>query len=164
MFSKLMIFYTVLWLVSLSAQQASKVKQERLKNIKVSGLKCNKANTHREIADLISQQLGINDIQLGEYSCRVLRPKAPDNNKTNFPQLSHPSGQAGGITPEDPSPPEALLIIVSFDNIWRRREVYGRKKFLKGTDIFFSEDLPKLESNLLFQCRGNKESRLTSWC
>lgn len=54
--------------------------------------------------------------------------------------------------------------IISFSNIWKRREVYSRKTQLRDTQVFISEDLPKEESALLFECRKLRRERLIKTC
>ncbi len=42
--------------------------------------------------------------------------------------------------------------------------MFGRKGYLKNTDIFISEDLPKLESVLLFECRKLSRQNVIAAC
>jgi len=149
----------------LTMQQNTTEKQERMKNIRVTGLQCPKEDTHCEIAHLIAEQLGITDIQLGDYTCRIIQPRAPGAvNNANFPPLNNTQGQEATLANSKVLPPQPLTVIVTFANIWRRREVYGSKRFLKNTNIFFSEDLPKSESYLLYECRQLRRQNIITAC
>lgn len=146
----------------LSSLQFSKEKHERLKNIRVTGLFCHKNEVHRVIAQLIAENMGIGDIELGEYTCRVIPSK---HHREAVLRREYPTPAEQQEDTRNPAPPtHPLTVIVTFNNPWRKREVMGRRGYLRGTDVFFSEDLPKTESYLLYECRQLRRQKLISNC
>ncbi len=101
--------------------------------IRVIGLQCAKEDTHCVISPhLITEQVGISDIQMGEYTCRVIQPKqAPAAvNYANFAKLN--SQQTHSINPQV----QPFTVIVTFANIWRRDV---------GTNVFFLKTCQNLK-------------------
>ncbi len=109
-----------------------------MKNIRVTRLSCTKNEAHHEIAHLIAEQLDIMDIQINKYTCTMIAPKSVALcDAANVPQLN--SQHVQGVTTAN-AHVQSLIVIVTFVTIYRRREVYYRKRHLMNTDIFFSED------------------------
>ena len=137
---------------SLLAQRQTAEKQDRLRNLKVTGLVCNKDDTHQAIIKLINDELGIG-LQQSEITTRVILPRKPK--QEDWPKLNK------AATPvANSNDPVTVTALVTFNNIWRRREVYGRKGLLSKTKVYISEDLPKEESRLLFECRKLRRAHL----
>ena len=47
--------------------------------------------------------------------------------------------------------------LITFYNIWKKRELYYQRSTLKGTNIYMNEELNKEEQGIFYQCRKMKK-------
>ena len=125
-------------------------RQDRLKVLKFSGLSCRSNDGKEEVLQCIREkmQVQISDIDI---VTRILRPRNFDasQNQAQFPELSQASQKGSSET----LVPDPVTVLVSFQNIWQRKQVYYSKKSLKNTNIFVAEDLTKEDGHLFYLCR-----------
>ncbi len=153
----------------LKQQHQSKERTDRLKNLRIAGLNCHPDDAHKMINDLLTEKLGVHLLP-SDFQTRVLPSKKTWHQSKQQGTGSDPSRRSASNEVTDLHQAAAAAAeskqtaIISFSNIWKRREVYSRKTQLRDTQVFISEDLPKEESALLFECRKLRRERLIKTC
>ena len=124
-------------------------RHDRLKLLKFSGLTCSSDDGKEEVLQCIRDKMNV-QISNVDIVSRILRPRSMrTSSPSQFPELSHASQKGSSET----LTPEPVTVLVSFHNIWLRKQVYYSKKALRNTKIFVSEDLSKEDSHLFYLCR-----------
>ncbi len=153
----------------LKKQHQSQDRQERLKNLRITGLKCHPDNAHSVIKELLTENLGVH-LQENDFQTRVLPNRRGNQSKKWIgPQSrSSPSRSVEEVKATDTDSQaeckQEVRAIVHFSNIWKRREVFSSKRYLKNTQVFINEDLPKFENDLLYECRKLKKDKVIKAC
>ena len=155
---------------SLLETKVSKEKSEKYKNLIITGIRGKPEESHLLVKQFLSEKLNV-FMQDAEIGTRILRVKNRESYQLQRPGPAVPPGNnqtamlppgqydAGNATDAQP-----LKILCSFANIWRKREVWSKRRSLKGTNIFLNEDLTKEDSSLLYECRQLKKQRLIKHC
>ncbi len=123
-------------------------RHDRIKMLKFHGLTCNSSDGKEEVIQCIKQYMNV-QISSFDIATRILQPKTivtPNTASAHFPQLNRQGS-------EETIQPYPVTVLVSFQNIWQRKQVYFNKKTLKNTRIFVSEDLSKEDAHLFYLCR-----------
>ncbi len=128
----------------------SKERQEKIKSIKITGVKCDEKNTQEAVSNFLQDKLGI-EIGAEEYKTRPIFQR---NKTADWPRPSD----------DIPTKRKPDAVMVTFNNVWKKRQILAKRRNLRGSNIYLNEDLPKFESELFFKCRKLRQTKRITTC
>lgn len=132
--------------------RTGQMKHEKLQILKFTGLTLQSADGKAEVITCMKDHLQI-EVTSADIVTRIV--KNGGQTALTLDAARVPPGRSNSPVP--PILNTNCAVLVSFLNIWLRKKVYYAKKALKGKNIFISEDLPKHEGRLFYQCRQLKK-------
>ena len=124
--------------------------QERLSNLRFSGLSSDLEVSKKTIIDIANQKMNLN-LTKTDFQLKI-QPK-----KLNAKSDPTPAEAKQGQQDKGKSNPTTNTVIVTFNNIWQRRTIYANR-FRAGKGVFITEDLTKDQQKLAYLCRQAKRS------
>lgn len=146
-------------IANLTSQKPSKEKSEKYQNLIISGLKGKPENSYQILHKFFTDKMKV-PIQQSEICVKLLNKSSPNQLQQRFPDSTLEDSPIHGSQNSE----HDLKLLCTFTNIWRRREIWSKRTMLKGSKIFLSEDLPKADSSLLFECRQLKRQKIIKLC
>ena len=152
----------------LQKQLQNKKKQDRLLTLRITGLSKEENTALDELTELAKDRMAFNLNFHHETTAKTFIINTPVKGKGN-PNHQKEAAENDDVidggnpqgTPNKKETPQQQkhLTIVTFKNVWHRRQFYQGRLMLKDTGIFINEDLDTEERSLFYKCRMLKKSK-----
>ena len=148
--------------------------KDRLLTLRVTGISRDESKATEELTNISQEKMSLHINFENDTSVKTINMAARGNSlqtQKEAPQRNDvsngesPKGNSQEISQAQGSNKTNHFTIITFKNIWQRRQFYQARFTLKNTGIYVNEDLNLEERNLFFKCRQLKKDNLikTTW-